>query len=195
MSPVEDARALKKIMEYKGWSQAEVARDTCIHPTQVSQLLKYLNLSPPIQELLINGKISNGNALIVALYPQGSQQEILERILEERDRLGGKIEQNVALRIAKMVAEEKGVAPHRRRTKDGGRKVLCHADAVAKNVLSKAGHFKKALEELSSAGKASGGLAKFLKSLKEVNVLEVEECLKELEKTLRKIKQDISDFA
>lgn len=194
MSPVEKARAIKKIMDDYGWSQAEAARWASMHPTQVSQLMKYLNLSPDIQEMLIRGEISNGISLIVACYPQENQAGILERLLAERAKLGGRMEQNVALRIAKMTAEEQGFVPHKRGTR-GRKATLSHTDAVVKNLISKAVSFGKALDEVASAEKATGGTERFFKQLKIVNILEVMRVLKDLGVKLQHTTQAIDSIA
>lgn len=192
MSPVEVARTIKKLMGDNGWSQAEAAKRASLHPTQVSQLLKYLNLYHPIQEMLIRGEISNGVALIVACYPQENQSGILERLLAERRKLGGKIDQNTALRLAKMTAEQQGYTPCKQK-KGGEKKILCHTDAVVKNVLAKITSLEKALDEMVSAQEVSG--EEFFKHLKVVNILEVERRLKEIKMRLKHSLSVVSEFA
>lgn len=194
MSPVETARAIKKIMDDFGWSQAEAARWASMHQTQVSQLMKYLNLSPEIQKMLIEGEITNGMSLIVACYPREHQQGILKKMLEERAKFGGRIEQNTASRIAKMTAEEQGFVPHKRGTR-GRKATLSHTDAVVKNLVSKATSLEKALSEVVSAEKAAGSAEKFFKQLKIVNVLEVMRVLKDLGIKLQHTTQSIDSVA
>lgn len=191
MSPVESARAIEKLMSDNEWSQAEAARQACMSPSQVSQVMKYLNLIPEIQELVMRGEIANGVASVVARYPKEIQLGLLKKLLGEREKLGGKIDQNVATRIAQAEAEMQGHKPIR--AKRGKQEALCHADAVVKNVMAKATSLEKAINELISAEYSAGSSKKFFKGLKTVNILGVEAVLKVVKKKLDDHLQVISE--
>lgn len=182
MSLVEAACAVKKLMDDNGWSQAEAARQASMHPAQVCNLMKYLNLTPHIQGLVIREEVSNGVAGIVARYPVENQQAILEKLLGERKKFGGKIDQNAAARIAQAEAEKQGCKPLR--AKRGKQETLCHADAVTKNVMAKAVSLEKAINEMISAEHTAGSSQKFFGCLKKVNILGIEAVLNIVKKKL-----------
>lgn len=182
MSPVESARAIEKLMSDNGWSQAEAARQACMSPSQVSQVMKYLNLTPEIQDLVIRGEVANGVAGITARYPKEIQLGLLKKLLGEREKLGGKIDQNAAARIAQAEAELQGCKPLR--AKRGKQETLCHADAVVKNVMAKAVSLEKAINEMISAEHTAGSSKRFFNGLKTVNILGIEAVLKVAKKKL-----------
>lgn len=89
MTPIEQAFAIKIIMEKKGWNQARTARELGLNPITVGNFLRYLKLIPDIQALVATGKLGKGVALRLAEFKPSDQTVLLQsvdRAVKERKR-------------------------------------------------------------------------------------------------------------
>lgn len=146
MSPVEEAFAIKDIMEREQCSQKEVSRLTGLSQARISNALKYLNLTKEIQALVLYGKLDKGNAKHIACYHPDDQIKLLRELEREIVKNGAPIHPNDALRFLRRTAEELAIPllkPAR------GKKHTSHASLTVSNVMTKAKSFKKALKEFT----------------------------------------------
>jgi ParB family chromosome partitioning protein len=90
LNPIEEASAYKKLMDFTGLSQDEVAARVGKKRSTVANALRLLKLSVPIQESLERGEISSGHARAILMAGGAKNQaalhrEILEKGLTVRD--------------------------------------------------------------------------------------------------------------
>ena len=89
LNPLEEARGLKRLTEEFGMTHESVARAVGRSRSAASNLLRLLNLSEPVQELLLAGDLEMGHARAL-LALDGAQQiqsahEIVARMLNVRE--------------------------------------------------------------------------------------------------------------
>lgn len=132
MTPIEKALMIKKLMADFDWNQTEVANEIGATPPHVSNMLKYLKLTPEIQSLVLHRKLDNGVALQLATYQPHDQGRLLKVIETEVEKRGKRLHPNEASRILRGAAEKKGLKPA---VTKRGQKHSSHADLSAKNVL------------------------------------------------------------
>ena len=138
ISPIEEAKMIKKIMDSHMLTQAEVSRKLGLTQFRISNILKYLKLNDGLQQLVHNGEIKKGDALKFASYPKEVQDKLFKkfRIYVMKHLSGGK-NCNVKLdtnRILKKIAGELGVKPVVGAKK---RRQLSYCELVFKNTRNK----------------------------------------------------------
>lgn len=71
LNPIEEAQALQRLIDEFGYLHEEVAAVICASRTKVTNLLRLLQLTEPVQRLLISGQLSEGHGkILAALSPQ-----------------------------------------------------------------------------------------------------------------------------
>jgi ParB family chromosome partitioning protein len=84
LNPLEEASALKRLQEEFGLTQQQVADAVGKSRVAVTNLLRLLNLSPPVRDMLLAGEIEMGHAR--ALLPLPSiDQERLARVVAAKE--------------------------------------------------------------------------------------------------------------
>lgn len=85
LSPIEEAISYQNLLETNNMTQEELAKKMGISQSTIANKLRLLNLSPSVQEALMNGKISERHARsLLSLKESKDQNEWLDRILKER---------------------------------------------------------------------------------------------------------------
>lgn len=80
IDPMEEAQALRSLLGL-GYSQEEVARRLCKSPAHVSERLRLTLLPEPIQELVLEGRLSSSAARNVARIPDPTRQQAVAQEL------------------------------------------------------------------------------------------------------------------
>jgi ParB family chromosome partitioning protein len=84
LNPIEEAAAYKRLMEFSGLSQDEVALRVGKNRSTVTNALRLLKLPQPMRESLENGALSPGHArAILAVSSPGGQESLYREILEK----------------------------------------------------------------------------------------------------------------
>ena len=84
LNPLEQAKALKRLIEEFNLTQEEVAENLAKSRTYVTNLLRLLNLPPVIQEMVEKGELTYGHArALLALEDSLKMSEIARRIIKE----------------------------------------------------------------------------------------------------------------
>jgi ParB family chromosome partitioning protein len=84
LNPIEEAQAYRYLIEQFGLTHEEVARRVGRSRTTITNALRLLQLPPPIQAHLMEGRIAEGHARALLMLSHPAQQEmVLRRILEE----------------------------------------------------------------------------------------------------------------
>lgn len=148
MTNMEKARAINRMMIVNSWNQKEVSERVGLSPGQISNLLNYLNLSVPLQELLLKGEMSEGAARLIASFEKGKQQMLLKRLNSEAEKTGKNFSPQEMLRFLRKTAAELEINHNNKRPKR--RNPDSHETMVIKHAIRSVGNMKKALEELSS---------------------------------------------
>jgi len=79
LNPLEEARALKIIMDKNGYTQEDVAKKMGKSRSHIANTLRLLSLNAGIQELILKGKISMGHAKILI----GLDEDVLDIVKNE----------------------------------------------------------------------------------------------------------------
>ncbi len=77
LNPLERAFAFKRLIEQFGMNHAEVAQHVGVERPTISNSLRLLDLEPKVQQMLINGLLSNGQAKAIAGIADLEQQVFL----------------------------------------------------------------------------------------------------------------------
>jgi len=84
LNPLEQAKALKRLIEEFHLTQEEVAENLAKSRTYVTNLLRLLNLPPVIQEMVEKGELSYGHArALLALEDPIKMSEAARRVINE----------------------------------------------------------------------------------------------------------------
>ena len=83
LNPIEEARAFQQLADDFGYLHEEIADSVGKSRTQISNMLRLLNLDTTVQELLIQGKLSSGHGKILAGLPSHQQGPLAERCAKE----------------------------------------------------------------------------------------------------------------
>jgi len=148
MSPIEEAYAIKRIMDEKNLNQVEISALIGRGQAQISNMLKYLKLDREIQARVITRKLDKGAALQLATYHPKDQMTMLKILESEvQNRNGRKMHPNEASRFLRGVAEKKGVkaAPSKR-----GRELATHSDLTVRELLKNISLTQKSLREFNA---------------------------------------------
>ncbi len=85
LNKIEEAYAIQHIIEEKGYTQGEVARVLSKSRPYISNALRILNLSPKMQQALIDEKISDAHArVLVGIKEEQEKNRLLEKIINEK---------------------------------------------------------------------------------------------------------------
>src|SRR5205807_1878987 len=80
LRPIEQARAFKTLIEQKGWSTRQLARELAIAQPQVVRMLSLLELPAPVQDRVEQGALAPATAYEIGkLENPAEQQELAER--------------------------------------------------------------------------------------------------------------------
>lgn len=80
LNPIERATAYKALLDNLGLTQAELAGRLGEDRTVVSHFLRLLDLSPPVQDMVADGRLSLGHAKILAGVSDPSEQKRLAEL-------------------------------------------------------------------------------------------------------------------
>lgn len=84
LNPIEEALGYQRLMQEFGYTQEEVALRISKNRATIANTLRLLKLSEPVQQMLIEEKISAGHArALVMVEDPALQQEIAERVVNE----------------------------------------------------------------------------------------------------------------
>ncbi len=85
LNKIEEARAIKDLMEKNSYTQEQVAAALSKSRPYVSNALRLLNLEPQLQKALIDEKISDAHARVLAgVKEEKDRIRLLNRIISER---------------------------------------------------------------------------------------------------------------
>ena len=85
LNVMEIAHALKELMDMEEYSVADVARVTAKSPSTVSNILRLLKLSGNVQELVLEGKLVEGQArALLAVENTDEQEKLAKKIIEKK---------------------------------------------------------------------------------------------------------------
>jgi ParB family chromosome partitioning protein len=73
LNPVEEARAVRALMDQHGYTQVQISERIGKSRTAVANLLRILQLAPAVQEQVINRELSEGAAKTIAGRPEHEQ--------------------------------------------------------------------------------------------------------------------------
>lgn len=83
LRPVEQARAYRRLMDAKGWSTRQVARELSVDQAKVVRALALLELPEEVQGQVERGTINPTTAYEIAKANQADQPELARRVVEE----------------------------------------------------------------------------------------------------------------
>ncbi len=83
LNPLEEAQALDRLKEEFGLTQQQVADAVGKSRVAVTNLLRLLNLSPPVREMLLSGEVEMGHARALLPLP-ALDQERLARVVASK---------------------------------------------------------------------------------------------------------------
>ena len=85
LSPIEEAKSYKKLLERGYLTQEQLATRMGKTQATISNKLRLLNLSPKVQDALLNNKISERHARsLLRIDDKTKQEELLDTIIENR---------------------------------------------------------------------------------------------------------------
>lgn len=84
LNPIDLAMAYNELLEIHNLTHDELAKKVQKSRSQISNTLRLLNLSPEIQKMLIEEKISQGHAKILIALNQEEQNQIIKSILGQK---------------------------------------------------------------------------------------------------------------
>lgn len=111
LSPIEEARAYRTLMEEFGLSQGEVAQIVAKDRSSVANTLRLLNLPEDVQDLILEGKLSEGHGrVLLRLRDPKQMREYAQKILEHGWSVR-KTEQMIRPRDPEMRPQKRSVDP------------------------------------------------------------------------------------
>ncbi len=85
LNKIEEAAAIKHIMEVKGYTQEQMAKVLSKSRPYIANALRILNLSPQLQQALIDEKISDAHArVLVGIREEQERIKLLDKIIGEK---------------------------------------------------------------------------------------------------------------
>ena len=84
LTPIEEAVSYKKILDMGYLTQEQLANKLGKSQSSIANKLRLLNLEDNVQEALLNGQISERHARSLLKLPNDKQEEMLDRIIDER---------------------------------------------------------------------------------------------------------------
>jgi len=108
LKPVEQGAAFKRLMDLRGWSQAELAASLKIHQTTVTHALGLLTLPEPVQAVVDSGMLPKSTAYAIAtkIDDPVQQLKVAARVIEEE------LSRDEAVKVVRAAASSK--APSRK---------------------------------------------------------------------------------
>lgn len=84
LSPIEEAKAYKQLIEDHGLTQEELAERVSKSRTAIANTMRLLNLHPDVQEMLSDGRLSAGHArALLAAENEVIQLELAQKVLDD----------------------------------------------------------------------------------------------------------------
>lgn len=85
LNPIEEAGAYAQLMEDFGLTQEEVAERVSKNRTTITNMLRLLKLDNSVQQMLVDGRLSQGHArALLSLEDKDVQKTLAEKIAEEK---------------------------------------------------------------------------------------------------------------
>lgn len=84
LNPLEEAKALKLIMEKYKYTQEDIAKKMGKSRSHIANTLRLLSLNNKIQELILQGKISMGHAKILIGLEDADLDDITDEIINKK---------------------------------------------------------------------------------------------------------------
>ena len=85
LNPIEEARAIERLISEYGYTQAEAAERLSKSRSTLANALRLLTLSKKIQDDLYRGKLTSGHArAILMIQDKGKQEEAAQVIIEKQ---------------------------------------------------------------------------------------------------------------
>ncbi len=85
LNPIEEAKAYKQLIRDFGLKQDEVAKRVSKNRSTITNIMRLLNLSEPVQTMVIEEKLSNGHArALLAIEDEELQEEAANKIINEQ---------------------------------------------------------------------------------------------------------------
>ncbi len=84
LNPIEEAFALKRLIEEFGLTHEQVAKSIGRSRAVITNTLRLLNLTPAVQRLLINKEIDVGHAKVLMVFSPDEQEKIAATIVEKK---------------------------------------------------------------------------------------------------------------
>lgn len=84
LNPIEEAAALKRLIEEFNMTHEQVAKSIGRSRAMVSNMLRLLNLTPPVQELLISKKLDVGHVKVLLVFTPEEQEEMALTIANKK---------------------------------------------------------------------------------------------------------------
>jgi ParB family chromosome partitioning protein len=119
LNPLEEARGLKRLTEEFGMTHEAAARAVGRSRSAATNLLRLLNLSAPVQQLLLAGDIEMGHAR--ALLALGGADQIIDANEIVAKKLSVREAEKL---VARHVARDDAKAPAQRAKRQKGRDIL-----------------------------------------------------------------------
>lgn len=125
LNPIEEALAYRALMDHVKLTQDELAKRLGKSRSAIANTLRLLQLDDDLQQLVRDGRLSEGNARALLPLPKSDQRRVAEQVVE----LGLTVRQTEKL-VQKMLRgdEVAGVAG------EGGRKKVTKQDIFAQDV-------------------------------------------------------------
>jgi ParB family chromosome partitioning protein len=111
LNPIEEAQGIKRLIDEFGLTHEAAARAVGRSRSAVTNLLRLTQLAPPVQTLLLAGKIDMGHARALLALPAGQQASIAARLVSE----------GLSVREAERLVQT-ALHPGTRKTKRGSRR-------------------------------------------------------------------------
>jgi len=84
LNPIEEAAALRRLIEEFKMTHEKVAESIGRSRAVVSNMLRLLNLTPSVQELLTTKKLDVGHAKVLLVFPPEEQEELAQIIIDQK---------------------------------------------------------------------------------------------------------------
>jgi ParB family chromosome partitioning protein len=85
LNPIEEAQAYKRLLEEFNLKQDEVAERVSKSRTTVTNSMRLLKLSDPVQQMIIDGMLSTGHArALIPIEDEEQQLQLAQRIFDEK---------------------------------------------------------------------------------------------------------------
>jgi ParB family chromosome partitioning protein len=143
LNAIDEAHGLQRLIQDFGMTHDAVAQAVGKSRAAVSNLLRLLNLSRPVQDMLVAGLIEMGHARALLPLHANAQRELAHEIetkglsVREVERRVARLKEPVAaptkpkisrdvIRLEEALADALGMTAHVQTTKRGGGKLTLH---------------------------------------------------------------------